>query len=182
MLRVFLGIDLNPELKFKIEEVKSKNKLADLPIKLAEAENSHIALKFLDELKDWQIEQIMEKVTLALKGVKDFSVIINNCLICPNFGNTRVLVLRVESPILVDLGQKIFRELDKLQFVVKEERKYTPHITLGRIKEKLTGPDKEKIAGIKFKASLSVNAVCLFESNLSSVGPTYAVLKKWKLQ
>ena len=108
MLRVFLGIDLNPELKFKIEKVKSKNKLIDLPIKLVEAENSHIALKFLDELKDWQIDQVIEKMTLVLKGVKGFFVAIDKCLIFPNFGNPRVLALQVESQTLVDLGQKIF--------------------------------------------------------------------------
>jgi len=182
MQRVFLGIDLTPELKSKIEEVKAKNKLVNLPIKLVEAENSHIAIKFLDELQDWQIDQAIDKVNLVVKRIKPFSVEIKDCLIFPNFGEPRVLALQVEGHELVDLGQKIFRELDKLDFVVKEERKYTPHITLGRIKEKLTNEEKEKISTVKFKGKFTVEKISLFESQLSSAGPNYVVLKEWKLQ
>lgn len=177
-----MGIDLNPELKSKIEEVKAKHKLGNLPIKLVEPENSHIALKFLDELQDWQIDQAIEKVRLAVKVIKPFWIEINDCLIFPNFGEPRVLALQVESRELVDLGQKVFRELDKLDFVIKEQRKYTPHITLGRIKEKLTDTEKEKINSVKFKGKFLVDKISLFESKLEKAGPTYIVLKEWHLQ
>jgi 2'-5' RNA ligase len=64
-----------------------------------------------------------------------------------------------------------------------EERPYSPHLTLGRVKE--PGGLKaaalfEALADVALGAT-SVEAITLFESRVSSKGPTYIVLQRTPL-
>lgn len=180
MKRVFLGVDLAQEIKQVIEDLKVRNRLDKLPIKLVELENSHIAIKFFGDLSDEQIKIVNQAVMIVVRDFKYFEVTIKDSLVFPNIFQPRVLALKIISSDLQVLAQKIFAELDKLGFVETEQRKYTAHITLGRIKDKLTDLEKEKIAGLKFEDRLIVSAIQLFESQLTSDGPIYTILKEFK--
>ena len=153
MKRVFLGIDLPEKLKEKIQKLKMESGLKALPIKLVEPENSHIAIKFLDELSDVQIEQLDNIVNQTIAGFKSFEIKIENVLAFPNFFQPRVLSLKINSINLEGLVKKLSSNFSQLDFISDEEKKYTPHITLGRIKDKLSKIDSEKIAKIIYVRS-----------------------------
>ena len=182
MKRVFLGIDLPDELKLKIENLKLDYKLNHLPIKLVEKENSHIAIKFLDELNDGQIKALTDIVEQTLSNFKSFEVSINDYLVFPDLERPRILALKVISVNLEGLVKKLLNSFEPLDFIVQEERPYTPHITLGRIKEKLTELQTEKITSIKFEKKFYVGEIHLFESQLSEEGPVYNILKTFELK
>jgi len=181
MKRVFLGIDLPQELKSKIEKLKKQRHLDKLPIKLVEPINSHIAVKFLDELDDNQIQQIDELIKKLTQDFKPFDVTVSNSLVFPNSKMPRVLALKIVSHGLENAGNKIINKLGKLPFVKPENRKYTPHITLGRIKGNLNNSEKNKIADLKFIDKFTVDSIQLFESQLTGNGPIYTVLKEYNL-
>jgi len=182
MKRVFLGIKLNTELESKIETFKKKAGLKQLPIKLVEPENNHIAIKFLDELNNEQIVVLSELITNTLIGFKSFEVTIDDLLIFPNLTNPRVLALKLISSNLEGLAKKIFKEFESLKFITPDDRKYTPHITLGRFKSQLTQEDQTKIASLEFKDSFMVDDIHLFESQLTTTGPIYSLLKTFELR
>src|SRR5262249_19872299 len=78
------------------------------------------------------------------------------------------------EPPLLDLG--CYR---------REERKYTPHLTLGRVKpEKATFTFSEAIAkNLAWQGGTTqVREVLVMSSKLSPHGPTYAVMSRAKLQ
>lgn len=181
MKRIFLGINLSSELKSKIEELKIKHHLAKLPIKLVEPENSHIAIKFLDDLTDEQIVLVSQIIKQNIADFKSFTAQIKDSVVFPDLFHPRVLALKVVSPNLEGLARKLFTSFSELNFIAPEERKYAPHITLGRIKDNLTAVEKEKIAHLKFEQSLRVGAIQLFESKLFVAGPIYNVLEDVKL-
>jgi len=182
MKRCFLGITLPENIKLNIDELKKDCQLDCLPIKLVELENSHIAIKFFGDLTDEQIELASQAIIVALTDSRPFQIVIKDIVVFPNFYQPRVLALKVISPDLEPLAKKIFVQLDKLDFIVPEQRKYTPHITLGRIKDKLTDAEKEQLENIKFEHRLTVQAIQLFESRLTASGPIYKVLQEFKLK
>ena len=181
MKRVFLGIDLPKELKEKIEELKAKHNLKSLPIKLVEPENSHIALKFLGELPEEEIKALIENVQSSIAGFKGFEVSLNGLIAFPGFFKPRVLAIKIESVNLEGLAKKIFAGLDGLSFVKPEEKKYAPHITLGRIKDLLDKEVSFKLAKIKFQSAFMANRLQLFESQLTAAGPLYSILQTFEL-
>jgi len=176
MKRVFLGINLPENLKLKIEDFKLKSHLSSLPIKLVEPENSHINIKFLDKLNDEQIEQIKQTTNRIIDDFKPVKLKIKNCVIFPNPDHPKVLSLKVVSNELERIGNKIISELDKLPFVKTENRKHTPHITLGRIKENLSTAEKQLINNLQFSDEFNVNEIHMFESQLCGNGPIYKIL------
>ena len=182
MSRVFLGINLTGDLKTKIETFKINSRLDKLPIKLVELENSHIALKFFGDLSDEQIETVNQTVSLTVRDFKSFEVAIKDSLVFPNLHQPRVLAFKVISPELVSLSEKIIAKVDTLPFIEPEQRKYTPHITLGRIKDRLSDLQKEHIKNIKFEDKFIISAIQLFESKLTADGPIYKILKEFKLK
>lgn len=181
MKRVFLGIDLNEELKIKIEEFKIINQLDKLPVKLVESANSHIALKFLDKLNDEQIELIDNIINKSLEGSPSFLVKVDGLLFFPNLIKPQVIALKNISQPLEKLANKLMGQLEKLPFVIKEKRRYTPHITLARVKADLTKLEKEKLNNLKFSQEMLIEKLQLFESQLSSSGPIYSILKEYSL-
>jgi len=182
MKRVFLGVNLPEDLKLKIEDLKLKYRLNQLPIKLVEKENSHIAVKFLDELTDEQIDLINQRIAEASGDFKRFPAQIQNSLVFPNLAKPRVLGLKVISPNLEGLAKKIFLSFAGLDFVLPEERKYIPHITLGRVKDSLTPAEIEKISNLELAESFFIDEIQLFESQLTDSGPIYSVLKRFPLK
>ncbi len=181
MTRVFLGIDLPDNLKFKIENLVQSQRLNSLPIKLVERGNFHAAIKFLDDLTDEQIASVIKTVEPIIRIGHQIRIQINDSLVFPNLNFPRVLALKVTSPELISLTQEIINHLDALPFIQPENRKYTPHITLARIKDNLTPAEKEKIAGLKFSDEFNVGSIQLFKSELTQTGPIYSIIKQFKL-
>lgn len=177
--RVFLGIDLSIDLKHEIEQLKLSEDLAKLPLKLVEQQNSHIAVKFLNTLNARQINQVKEVIVNQTKDLRIFKVKILNSLIFPNSYRPRVLALKVVSQGLETFGQKLISSLEKLDFVVKESRKYIPHITLGRINGMLSEKEINNLIKIKFSAEEIIDHLTLFESQLTSEGPIYSIVKNF---
>jgi len=182
MKRIFLGIDLPEELKLKIESLKLKYQLKSLPIKLVEPANSHIAVKFLDTLTEGQIDKLNQNIAVELKNFKSFEVKIENYLVFPNLDWPKVLALKVISSNLTGLATKLFHCFDGYNFIKPEDRAYTPHITLGRFKDKLSDFEKEKISNIRYEDEFKVDSIQLFESKLTGEGPIYSIINEFKLQ
>ncbi|MBU1036999.1 RNA 2',3'-cyclic phosphodiesterase [Patescibacteria group bacterium] len=179
--RVFLGIDLTADLKEKIEKLKRDYNLKQLPIKLVEAENSHIAVKFLEDLSENQIKEIAVLVKSITENFTFFKIKIDNELIFPSPSRARVLALKIISPELKKIAEEIIKTIDQLPFVNKEKRNYTPHITLGRIRNRLTENEIKKITNLQFNDETVVTSVELFESKLTGQGPVYTILESFKL-
>jgi 2'-5' RNA ligase len=181
MKRVFLGVDLSENLKNKIEEFKLKQQLNKLPIKLVEPTNSHIAIKFLDDLTDEQIGQIDQIIKKIQFNFLDLTIKANGLLFFPNLQFAKVMALKVDSPKLTEFGNTLIKQLEQLPFVIKENRRYTPHITLGRIKSPLSESDQKKLIGLTFSDQFIIKSFKFFESKLTNAGPIYSIISNYNL-
>src|SRR5207249_1254022 len=76
------------------------------------------------------------------------------------------------EPPLMELGYR------------REDRRYTPHLTLGRVKKE--GPTDKLAAALAKQAAwkagvMTVSEILVMSSDLTSHGPTYGVLSRAKL-
>ncbi len=167
-MRTFIAID------FYSLEPYFKDLQRQIPTDLAKikmTDSFHLTVKFLGEVPDSDIEKI--KSFLAEIKLKPFIVNISELGVFPNENYIRVVWVGFEDNIdIINLQQKIE---NKLQTIFKKEKRFHPHITLGRVK---FVKDKERfidsLKEIKIEPkTFEVKQFKLIKSTLTSEGPVY---------
>jgi len=174
ILRCFLAIELSNDLKENLNKLSEQFNLKG--IKLVEKENLHVTVKFLGDIDDEKLEELInldlkiEKVVSEIKTVSTF----------PN--EEYIRVLWVGATNLQKTFIKIDEKLHKLGF--KKEKSYEPHITLGRVKF-IESQSRDKLKNLLLKnkhvdfGKIEINSISLMKSTLTPDGPKYEVIKKW---
>lgn len=124
MLRLFVGIALPPELKLRLSFMA-----AGVPgAKWVDPGNYHLTLRFIGEVDEGEAADIHE----TLQGIRAprFDVTLATV---GHFGLRQLWVGVERNQALQHLHEKIESVLNRLGFP-PEERRYTPHVTLARLK------------------------------------------------
>lgn len=124
MLRLFVGIDLPPELKLRLSLLA-----AGLPgAKWVDPGNYHVTVRFIGDVDEGQAADI--DAALAQIRAPRFDVTLATV---GHFG-LRMLWVGIErNPALQHLHEKVESALNRLG-LAPEERRFTPHVTLARLK------------------------------------------------
>lgn len=124
MLRLFVGIDLPPEVKLSLSLLAS-----GLPgAKWVDAGNYHLTLRFIGEIDEGQAEDVDAALHQIRAPRLDVTLATVN-----HFGLRQLWVGVERNDALQHLHTKIETALSRLGFP-PEERRYTPHVTLARLK------------------------------------------------
>ncbi|HLJ20913.1 MAG TPA: RNA 2',3'-cyclic phosphodiesterase [Stellaceae bacterium] len=165
MLRLFVGIDLPPELKLR---------LSLLCVGVPEARwvdpgNFHVTLRFIGEVDEGLASDI-DAALLRLSGQR-FSLTLSGV---GQFG-TRMLWVGVEkSQPLLQLHGKVESALQRIG-LPPETRRFTPHVSLARLRQPL-GPKVQAFlaANALFRAApFDVTSFSLVASYLTKSGAIY---------
>jgi 2'-5' RNA ligase len=179
IFRGFIAIDIiaTPQiLTFENEIVKTG---AD--VKLVEPENIHITLKFLGDTDEKYIDPIEQSIKEAVKTVKPFPVTLSGTGVFPNQNYVKVIwVGIIDNGQIEPIAHAIDNLLSPLGFK-KEMRRFSPHLTIGRVK---TARNKEKLLNIiqhypkeEFTVQ-DVQSIVLKKSELTPKGPIYTTVKE----
>lgn len=182
-MRAFIAADINEELRKRIEKLQSefKRRLKNPgPIKWVQPQLIHLTLKFLGEADEARLDEFYQAIEMVCQGRKNIELEFNK-VGC--FGRPpKVLWLGLEKPLpeLENIAKDLEDAFEVLGFE-KEQRDFSPHLTLARIKE--GKPDRElpKIVesfGKIESPKVLVDSVCFYKSQLTSDGPVYTLLKK----
>ncbi len=143
-------------------------------------EQLHLTLRFIGEVDGRDANAIDEALssisvpgfTLQLKGVDAFGG-----------KNPRALWAGVApNEALIHLQRKIESALQRLGLPA-EERKYTPHVTLARLRATPAGRAMDYLAdhGLYASGPFEVNGFALFSSRLTPSGSIYVVEREYAL-
>ncbi len=177
-MRAFIGMRVKPNEQLrKALSFLSKQE----GVKAVEDENLHINLKFLGEIDKNQAELI--KKVLEKIRVPPFEVKVKGIGFFPSEEFIKVVFAEAEASELIELNSFIEKELYSKGFM-KENRDYVPHITLARVKRRLSeevvGELKKIGRGIDF--SFEASEVELIESVLTKEKPFYETIFKKQLK
>ncbi len=188
-MRVFIAVDINDQIRKAIGEVQKqlqgRVRTSQRSVKWVRPDVMHLTLKFLGEVKDDQITEACEAVEEVSKRHSRFELDVETV---GYFGGKSARVLWVGtgagSEQLVRLAEDIDNEVGEIGFA-KETRRFTGHLTLCRIKNVRDGYE---LAGAvdsfgPFSAGMaSIDAVTVYQSELTRAGPNYTALASYKLQ
>jgi 2'-5' RNA ligase len=189
-IRAFIASDISDSVKQELADIISKLKLycPDF-VKWTDPEGIHLTLKFLGWIDENKPEIIIGALSRAMDYFYPFRFSFEGLGAFPNKNNPRVLWIGLSGDVeaVTKLQQRIDIELSILGFET-ERRIFTPHLTLGRVKNTVTRieiarllkalaslqPDTKKVFGI--------DSVSLFRSQLTPKGAIYTQLGKISLK
>ncbi len=188
-MRVFIAVDINQRIRKAIGDVQrqlqGRVKTSQRSVKWVRPDVMHLTLKFLGEVDDGALTDVCKAVENIANKHKKFDLDVET-LGC--FGGKSARVVWVGcgagSEQLVRLAEDIDDKLGEIGFA-KETRRFTGHLTLCRIKNVRDGYE---LAGAvegfgPFNAgTVSIDAVTVYQSELTRAGPNYTALASYKLQ
>jgi len=183
-MRAFIAIDLPENIKNTLGEIQGRLKSGLDPISWVKPQNLHLTLKFLGEISEEQMASTDQIITAQAKITAAFKIKLDDLGVFPNLHQARILWIGAKlCPPVIQLAANLENKIAALG-IAKEERTFTSHITLGRIKSRIPAQNLEKkfsaIKNEKIFADLEFTArgLALFQSTLRESGPVYTVLKE----
>jgi len=186
VIRAFIAINLSAEIRLGLERVTSqlKQRLVGVPIRWIAANNIHLTLKFLGNVS-WANQRLLEEILQAeISAHEAFELSVGGLGAFPTLHLPRVIWVKVTStPGLIAIQRRIEAETTRLGYN-REERLFSPHLTLGRVSRIASPQDLQliseviKTSDVGFLGALSVNAVSLYRSELKPGGAVYTELFK----
>lgn len=185
-LRAFIAFELSEEIIAAIKTVQADLKARGFNVRWTRPESIHLTLKFLGDIYAEDVDKIEDimaaattnrhPITLAAKGIGVF----------PNMKRPRVIWIGIsgQTNSLSEFQNHLETDLERIGFQ-KEDRLFTGHLTLGRIRGAI---DKTQLkeALKKFESfeskPFTANEVILFRSELKPDGSVYTKLKSVRLQ
>jgi 2'-5' RNA ligase len=183
-IRSFIAIELSEEAKEGLARLRRELERGQHRfVKWVEPGGIHLTLKFLGNIPSKQVKEITEAIGKAAQGISPFHLEISGTGVFPSPKQVRVFWVGVGGEVdkLSRLQRSIDSALAALGFA-KEERPYVPHLTLARIREGTSVPERrsfgELVASTVFedKYSIEVEAVRLMRSQLTPAGAVYTCL------
>jgi 2'-5' RNA ligase len=190
-IRSFVAIQLNDQIREELREtqdlLKSKG-LAD-QVRWVRPEAIHVTLKFLGNIPADRVNEIVVAIRQASEGIGPFSVSFGGLGCFPSTSRPNVIWIGVpgDTKTLIRLQSKIEDRLTVLGFP-PEKRKYTPHLTLGRVGRHVSSKERGRLGGIiqtectDTLSEMEVNEVSLMKSVLSPEGAKYSRLAVVQLE
>lgn len=134
LLRCFIAIEIPETIKKSITDIIDTLKKSGSDIKWVPNENIHITLQFLGETEESLIPDIKGALCKILAPYSPFYIKIADVGCFPSGRRPRVIWVGMEeSRSLINLYRDISSGMVKFGYQ-KEERGFTPHVTIGRVK------------------------------------------------
>ena len=183
LIRCFVAIEIQNELKTKIDDYILTLKQIAPKIKWINAKNLHLTLKFLGEIPQELLSQVQSELSAVSNVVNPFEMSVSSAGFFPNQLKPRVVWLGLQNDSnnsIFKLHEWIDERLEPLGFE-REKRRFSPHLTLGRIKVPGDYQDlSEYINQNKFHSTrINVSRVVLMKSVLKPMGPKYTQIKSY---
>lgn len=182
-IRAFLAIDLDNDLKPKINKIMKEFKTIDTKIKYVELLNLHLTLKFFGEIDTDGLELLQEKIANVVSQFKPFNIKIKGCGAFPNNNHIKVIWVGIEGDeIIKKLHDQLDEEFVKIGF--DKDKRFSTHLTIGRMKsaknKNQVKSTIEEFSDIEI-GEMEVNKITLKKSTLKPSGPIYEDLKVFEL-
>jgi len=184
-MRVFIAIDIDENIKTgMIELQKQLAEKADIKksdVKWVKPQAMHITLKFLGEIKDQQVSEVCSIVENVANRHKSFELDIE-AVGC--FGGTSARVLWIGCGKGAEQLRNIQSDIEEnlsTRGWPEEKRKFTGHLTLCRIRNRKAGIKLAQEFKDAKLGTTAVDALTVYQSQLTPEGPIYTRLGNYKL-
>ena len=179
MIRTFIAVEISEPIREQISALVDVLRAKGSKVSWVRPENLHLTLKFLGDVEEDRIDDVVKGTQEATKGMQPFTLSFSGLGVFPGFKRPRVIWVGVNkgSDSLGRLQRKIEEELVRRGFE-REKRRFSPHLTIGRVRTP-QGINElmSVIRGGEFTSEeTTVERVVVMKSDLSPTGAVYSPL------
>jgi len=177
-IRAFIAVELPTDLKDTIAQIQTELKKSGADVKWVKPENCHITIKFLGDVSSEQIGSIQRVLDECGRSQESFRLTMNSAGAFPTTDKPNIIWLGLtdENNRLAEITAGVEERLSNIGFP-KEARPFTAHITIGRTRSGSTKALSQTLKTMTVPThNIDIKTLTLFQSKLSSTGPSYSVL------
>lgn len=184
MKRIFIAIRITGNAAFRKLVADLKYELSESSVKWTDPANLHLTLAFLGDTEENIIPAISMMLDEKCRGFGNFDFDLRGIGVFKNIKDPRVIWTGIDkTEKLNSIQEKIITGL-KETGIDTEDRPFSPHLTIGRIKH-INDRAKLKVLLLKYHTAdiqnVSVEEIILFQSILHQQGPEYKSISVHKL-
>ena len=183
-LRAFIAVEIPHEIRQAIHEqatVALKRTIGPL-VRWVPPENLHLTLKFLGDISPASVDMLTQMLRAEADAARPFEMHVGGLGSFPSLRRARVLYIGIQAGAgLEALNHGIESACVRLGYEA-EERPFSPHLTLGRVRQEVSPADGQKIRaaleGLRIDSlgTARVDSAHLFKSDLKPSGSVYTQL------
>ncbi|MBA4420735.1 MAG: RNA 2',3'-cyclic phosphodiesterase [Anaerolinea sp.] len=183
-VRAFIAIELSTETRYSIQQVVNGYNQS-IPrgwVRWVGVVNLHLTLKFLGDVPVELLPDIYQHMDITAAGVTSFNGVAAGVGMFPSSQKPRVIWLGLDAKqALSNLAGSLENELAKIN-IMREEKPFSPHLTIGRVNRDLTDDQLSKLGAIILRSQpgvvgeVTVERITLFRSDLRESGPIHTPL------
>jgi 2'-5' RNA ligase len=184
--RIFIGVDVCERIRDNAASLQQALARTGAGVKWVSAAGMHITLLFLGEVDNRDLHAVCRAVKEVAAGERPFSLRIAGVGAFPNARRPKVVWagITVGGETLQRLHDELETRMLDLGCYRKEEREYSPHLTLGRARGESDGfaIAAELAKHGSWDGGLTqVNEILVYTSELERDGPVYTVVGRGEL-
>ena len=179
-IRAFIAVSLPDNAIQILEEIQEKLKFKGIKASWVKPENLHLTLKFLGNVPVQDIDPVFSTMHNVVSDFSKFELSAGGLGVFPGVKKGRVVWAGIGGR--TDILKNLFQSLEDhllLLGIKKERQRFSPHITLGRIKTPV--PPAELIPLIQEckdirSRSFKLGSIDFFKSELTPFGAIHTLL------
>jgi len=184
VLRAFIAIELPKQLQDALDKqtTRLRQPLGEDLVRWIPTQNMHLTLKFIGNIAASHVEFLKQLITQTAESHSQFDLQISGIGSFPNSKKARILWAGLHAPAeLASLQRSLEAGTTRLGYE-KEERPFSPHLTLGRVRPNIDQTGLQKIRTILDTIQLGnigsarVDSIHLYKSELHTNGSVYTKL------
>ncbi|MEO0009483.1 MAG: RNA 2',3'-cyclic phosphodiesterase [candidate division WOR-3 bacterium] len=180
-IRSFVAVDTSATVKGELAQLLKNLKVeTEFPVKWVKPEQMHITLAFLGDVTPEFIGNAESALRQSISDFPEFICRLTGLGVFPSMNRARVIWAGVGAGAdrVTVLQKRVVQALQQIGFV-PEKRPFSPHLTLGRLREPVNA---QFISGKSFISSeWLVSEVIVYQSELRAAGPVYTPLIRLRL-
>jgi len=184
LLRVFIAIEISPLLQNAIEKQTAglRRALGSDLVRWVHAENMHLTLKFIGDIASSHVDFLKQLLAREATLHSQFDLQISGLGSYPSPRKPHVLWVGLHAPAdLATLQKSIEAGTTRLGYE-QDERPFSPHLTIGRVRQNISPSEFPKIRAAMDNIQLGnigiarVDSIHLIKSDLQPSGSIYTKL------
>ena len=186
LLRAFIAIELPASIQDAIQNQTAllRRALDSSLARWVPVHNVHLTLKFLGDVSPLNLEMLTQMLTREAGGYSAFDVQFGDLGSFPTSRRPRVIWVGLSAPAALESLQRGIESAAARLGYQQEERAFSPHLTIGRVRQNLSASALQKVrAALELEGTkigelgaARVAAVHLYKSDLQPDGSVYTKL------
>jgi len=188
VIRAFIAIELSPDIRLQLGQLIQKFRALRIQaVRWVAVENIHLTLKFLGDINRTDLDKLS---IILLSRSAEFSPIpfqVGGMGAFPNNRKPRVVWVGLQTSAALQQLQSAIEDAATQIGIPTEERGFSPHLTLGRVRNDVSPADLQTLGSAltAMQASdfgfMTAASFTLFRSDLRQQGALYTPLAHFPL-